>query len=186
MLRRNHLQTVRIAIVLLTPLSAHANHGQITSEPQTDYATVEQVKMLTKIVSIPVAREQCWEEAVTHYQPAPQNHSYTSTIVGGILGAVVGNKFGKGSGRDWATVAGTTLGASIGSDYNNRRVAQGGSNQPSIERRCRVVNENQQEERADGYLVTYNYNGRRYETRTDTHPGDRIAVRINVRPVQGY
>lgn len=33
-----------------------------------------------------------------------------------------------------------------------------------------------------GYNVTYEYAGRRYQTRTDYHPGDRIRVRVDVRP----
>ncbi|MFP6682277.1 MAG: glycine zipper 2TM domain-containing protein, partial [Gammaproteobacteria bacterium] len=105
-------------------------------------------------------------------------------IVGGIIGAVVGNQFGSGSGRDWATVAGTTLGASIGSDYNNRRHYTAGRSYTTNERSCRIVRDHQQEERADGYLVTYTYNGRRYKTRTENHPGDRIKVRLDVTPVE--
>lgn len=33
-----------------------------------------------------------------------------------------------------------------------------------------------------GYQVTYQYAGRTYQTRTDHHPGDRIRVRVDVRP----
>ncbi|MFT4583201.1 MAG: hypothetical protein ACI915_002368 [Gammaproteobacteria bacterium] len=55
--------------------------------------------MLTDIVTIPVTCEQCREEPVTYFQPALQTHSYMPTIVGGIVGAVVGNQFGSGSGR---------------------------------------------------------------------------------------
>ena len=33
-----------------------------------------------------------------------------------------------------------------------------------------------------GYDVTYEYAGRTYQTRTDYHPGDRIRVRVDVRP----
>ena len=147
---------------------------------------VEQVKMLTHIVNVPVSREECWEEPVTYYQPPAHTgaHSYTPTLVGGIIGAVVGNQFGSGSGRDWATVAGTTLGASIGSDYNNRRTCTAGRSYTTNERRCRIVNDHQQEERADGYLVMYTYNGRRYKTRTENYPGDRIKVRLDVTPVE--
>ncbi len=172
--------------VLLVSQQSIANHGAISSQSEYDYAAVEKVKMLTHIVNVPVSREECWEEPVTHYQPPVHTgaHSYTSTIVGGIIGAVVGNQFGSGSGRDLATVAGTTLGASIGNDYNNRRAYTAGRSYTTNERRCRIVNDHQQEERADGYLVTYTYNGRRYNTRTENHPGDRIKVRLDVTAVE--
>ncbi len=173
-------------VVLIVSQQLSANHGAVSNQSEYSYAVVEQVKMLTHIVNVPVSREECWEEPVTHYQPPAHTgaHSYTSTIVGGIIGAVVGNQFGSGSGRDWATVAGTTLGASIGGDYNNRRTYTAGLSYTTNERRCRIVNDHQQEERADGYLVTYTYNGRHYKTRTENHPGDRIKVRLDVTPVE--
>jgi uncharacterized protein YcfJ len=33
-----------------------------------------------------------------------------------------------------------------------------------------------------GYDVTYEYAGRSFRTRTNYHPGDRIRVRVDVRP----
>jgi len=171
--------------LMLVSAPSPANHGKAPGGSDFDYAAVTEVKMRTRIVSVPVSREECWEEPVTHYQPpAAGVRSYTPTILGGIIGAVVGNQFGSGSGQDWATVAGTTLGASIGNDYSNRRVYAAARSYTTIEQRCRVVNDYQQEERADGYWVTYTYNGRQYETQTSHHPGDRIKVRVDVSPVE--
>ena len=36
--------------------------------------------------------------------------------------------------------------------------------------------------RVAGYDVTYEYAGRQFTTRTNYHPGDRIRVRVDVRP----
>lgn len=173
------LPTMLIQSLFLLPVSA------FQAVPEFDYARVEDVKLQTRIVNIPVEREECWEEPVTRYQPPvyPQPHSYTSTIAGGIVGAVVGNQFGSGSGRDWATIAGSALGASIGRDYNARRAYAPARSYTTVEERCRTVTDMQSEERADGYLVTYSYNGRRYQTTTPTHPGDRLKVRVEVSPV---
>jgi len=172
--------------VLLFSQQTTANHGSPTNSPEYDYAIVDQVKMLTRSVNVPVSREECWEESVTHYQPPAYTgvHSYTPTIVGGIIGAVVGNQFGSGSGRDLATVAGTTLGASVGRDYSTRRAYAPGRSYTTNEQRCRIVNDHHQEERSDGYLVSYTYNGRHFETRTQNPPGDRIKVRFDVTPVE--
>lgn len=176
----------RIAALLLlfaspTTFSYQASAGAGST---LEYAAVNDVKLQTRIVQVPVAREECWEEPVTyHAPPVPGYHSYTSTIAGGIAGAVVGHQFGSGSGRDLATVAGTALGASIGRDYEARRRYAPRSVTTTTQQRCRIVNEYQSEERADGYLVSYTYNGRQYQTTTRTHPGDRIQVRVDVSPV---
>jgi uncharacterized protein YcfJ len=172
--------------ILPIALAVTGTHAAPSPAGEFDYAPVERVEMLTRIVNVPVAREECWEEPVTYYHPPsyPVPYSYTPTIVGGIVGAVVGRQFGSGSGRDWATIAGSTLGASIGTDYQNRRIYAAGRGYTTTQQRCRVVNDYQQEELADGYLVTYKYNGREYETRMARHPGDRIKVRIDVSPVE--
>jgi uncharacterized protein YcfJ len=184
---RNRIVRLSLGIAaVLISVPSIANHGGIAGATQFDYAAVDRVELMTRIVNVPVAREECREEPLAYYQPRPYAsvYSYTPTIVGGIVGAVVGNQFGSGSGRDWATVAGTTLGASIGRDYGIRRASRPGHSYTAITRRCRVVNDYQQEERADGYLVTYTYNGRQYQTRVPQHPGDRIRVRVNITPAE--
>ncbi|MGR9090195.1 MAG: glycine zipper 2TM domain-containing protein [Gammaproteobacteria bacterium] len=168
----------------LVTLSADAYQAAAFQDP-FDYAVVDDVKMQTRIINVPVQREACWEEPVTRYQPPTlrQPYSYTSTIAGGIVGAVVGNQFGSGSGREWATIAGSALGASIGRDYNASRAYAPARSYATIEQRCRIVTDLHAEERPDGFLVTYTYNGRRYQTTTPHHPGDRIKVRVDVSPV---
>ena len=37
-------------------------------------------------------------------------------------------------------------------------------------------------DRIDGYRVTYEYAGRRYESVTDYHPGQEMRVRIELAP----
>jgi uncharacterized protein YcfJ len=48
--------------------------------------------------------------------------------------------------------------------------------------RCEVRYDETVEERIDGYRVTYEYNGRRQMTTLPYDPGDRIRVRVDVRP----
>ncbi len=55
----------------------------------------------------------CWREPVGA-------RTYTPEITGAIVGGAIGNQFGRGSGRDVATVAGAVLGGSLGHDYKNR------------------------------------------------------------------
>ena len=51
--------------------------------------------------------------------------------------------------------------------------------------RCQVVNERVTEQVVDGYWVTYQYQGRQHTMQTATHPGDRVRLAVDIRPV-GY
>ena len=46
-----------------------------------------------------------------------------------------------------------------------------------------AVSERFTEERIDGYLVTYQYQGRHYTMQTDVPPGDRVRLAVDVRPM---
>lgn len=118
-----------------------------------------------------------------------------ATVVGGIAGAVLGSKIGGGSGSVAASAIGSMVGGMAGrSVYNNtqrRREPQGvvtvcdpvpangrayqSSNYPSS-------NSYNTRTGVNAYDVTYEYAGRRYTTRTNYHPGERIRVRVDVRP----
>jgi len=60
-------------------------------------------------------QQACWHEPAPYHGP----RSFTPEIVGGLVGAAVGNRFGRGSGRRIATGAGALLGGSIAHDYKN-------------------------------------------------------------------
>lgn len=112
-----------------------------------------------------------------------------ATVIGGIAGAVLGSKVGDGSGRYVGTAVGSMVGGMAGrsiydTSQRNRQVQRG---------RVRVcdpvpVNDGRYggdyygEGRVSGYDVTYEYGGRTYRTRTGYHPGDRMRVRVDVRP----
>ena len=122
-----------------------------------------------------------------------------ATIVGGIAGAVLGSKVGGGTGTYAATAIGSMVGGLAGrqiyessqrrrvegntvtvcddgynnnNGYNSNGYGNNGYDNYSASNDGRVV----------GYDVTYEYNGRQFRTRTNYHPGDRIRVRVDVRP----
>ena len=111
-----------------------------------------------------------------------------ATVIGGIAGAVLGSKVGDGSGRYVGTAVGSMVGGMAGrsiydTSQRNRQVQRG---------QVRVcdpvpVNDGRGDDyygdgRVSGYDVTYEYAGRTYQTRTGYHPGDRMRVRVDVRP----
>jgi len=134
-------------------------------------AEVTDVQPIVRIVRVTTPRRTCWDEQVrqTQYGYGRRPGSYTSTVLGGIIGGVVGNQFGSGSGNVAMTAAGSLLGASIGRD--------------AALRRQEVEETVHEEERHDGYRVTYSYQGRSFVTRMAEDPGSTVRVRVQVDPL---
>lgn len=113
-----------------------------------------------------------------------------ATVVGGIAGAVLGSKVGGGSGTYAASALGSMVGGMAGrSIYDN---TQRQRNRQGVVTVCDPVPANgsyypsnntyNTNNGVNAYDVTYEYGGRRYTTRTNYHPGERIRVRVDVRP----
>ncbi|WDM66514.1 MULTISPECIES: glycine zipper 2TM domain-containing protein [Xanthomonas] len=109
---------------------------------------------------------------------SPNSGRGVASVIGGIAGAVLGSQVGGGNGRLVGTAVGTMAGVAAGrSIYEaNNRTYRGNV---SV---CEPVSYRTSRERVDGYDVTYEYGGRLYHTRSDYNPGDRIRVRVDVRP----
>jgi len=103
-------------------------------------------------------------------------------VVGGIVGGVLGHQIGSGRGNDAATAAGALIGANhaAANSYRSGRVVE----REVIETRCETVRDARYESRLEGYDVTYRYQGRLYQTRTNYDPGKRIRVRVEVTPAR--
>ncbi|MFW5426570.1 MAG: glycine zipper 2TM domain-containing protein [Methylophagaceae bacterium] len=174
--------TLALSLSLSLPLYAGNKHYQSKNQFQ-DTARVTHVESLYKTVRISTPQRECWQEQQRR-SDYNQHKSYTSTIAGSIAGGVVGNQFGGGNGKKIMTVAGALLGGSVGRDYNYNNSPKH-SNYDTVEQ-CRVTERFHEEERSDGYRVTYRYNGQSYTTQMDHHPGKRIPVEVSVRPVSNY
>ena len=145
------------------------------------YAKVIDVQPIVRVVQVTTPRQSCWDEPVTRAQYPRHGRSATPLLLGGILGGVVGNQFGGGSGKDIMTVAGALLGASIGRDAAYRQSAgQPHTTYTTTERRCETETMVHEEERIDGYHVTYRYQGQTFATRMPDDPGERVRIRVRV------
>jgi uncharacterized protein YcfJ len=107
------------------------------------------------------------------------HHSALPTLIGGLLGGVIGHQFGGGSGKKALTVAGALAGASIVSNSAHRQEYR----DRAIRQRCTVTEEVREVESIEGYFVTYRYQGREFTRTTVEHPGSRIRLRVRVNPV---
>jgi uncharacterized protein YcfJ len=130
-------------------------------------ARVIDVDPIYERVRYTVPVEHCWDERVRYSRGSDRTGA---AIVGGALGAVIGNQVG--DGRGVATVAGAIAGAAIGSELaaDGRKIRHGHV------RRCEVRHEERFERRVVAYRVTYELRGRRDVTRLAYNPGRFIEV----------
>jgi uncharacterized protein YcfJ len=169
----------------------HGNRYDRPHAPEYDYARVIDVDPIVRHVRVTVPKRECWTE--TRYEDVqqggydPRRGSAGSMILGGIIGAAIGNQIGRGDGRRAATVAGAVIGSAVGHDAGDRRNARNSGpvyteSRPYQTERCEVRYDESYEDRVEGYRVTYEYAGRRQTTQLPYDPGDRIRVRVDVRP----
>lgn len=155
----------------------------------TDTAKVLKVRPIYETVTITRPERRCWQvdrPARRYYeQPEQGATSYTTPLLGALIGGVIGNQFGRGSGNTAMTAAGALLGASVGNDIRNQDQEQGGYvyAAPPPRRRCETIQRQTSSRELAGYRVTYRYQGHVYHTRMKHRPGDTIQVSVAVTPV---
>lgn len=174
-----------------------ARNGYDNRGADYDYARVLSSQPITRRVRVTEPRRECYEE--TRYGQARYNDggdyrasgerpAAGSMILGGLIGAVIGHQIGRGDGRRAATAAGALIGAAVGHDAAGRNgngyaaASRYDDDRPTTVQHCDVRYDESWEERVEAYLVTYEYNGRRYTTRMNYDPGPRLRVSVAVRP----
>lgn len=143
------------------------------------YAPVVRVYPIKQTEVYREPREKCYRERVE----VPSHPSSAGTIVGGVLGAAIGNKLGHGSSnRKLGTVAGAVVGATVGHGMSQANA------HTHVENRdiCETVYNETMQERVVGYDVEYRYEGKVYRTRMDHDPGNTIRLRVSAYPEDGY
>lgn len=149
-----------------------------------DYAKVISSQPIVNYVTVSTPVRECWEEMQYYTVDRRARGTGGSTLLGAVIGGVIGHQVGSGRGNDAATVAGTLIGAAIGNDAARQRHGDAYSTERHSRpvERCKTTYREHQEERIDGYRVTYRYNGQRYMTEMPYDPGRKIKVRVDIRP----
>ncbi len=184
---RNELLSL-CALALVLPGLAVADHdnGRRFERGKSVYARVVRVEPIIRYVTVRVPYEQCWDEPQRAYS---NRDASGSGLVGAIIGGVIGNQFGSGRGRKVATVLGAVIGGSLAKDAALAKAERYGGNNGRdtyLVRRCETAYEIREEERVDGYNVTYRYKGDTYMTRLPKDPGSRIRLRVRITPIIDY
>ena len=109
-----------------------------------------------------------------------------ATVLGGVVGAVLGSRVGGGSARYATAAVGSMVGGMAGRQVYER------SHRVERDRVVTVCDPvpadgdgyTVDDSRVGAYDVTYEYAGRSYTTRTNHHPGDTIRVRVDVQAAE--
>lgn len=192
----NRLLAVPVAMVLITSAGAASaqSYPRYGATSSSDYARVVRVDPVFDSYSTG-GGQRCYERPTYvgddgYYGSGDYGRSSggteggrtMATIVGGIVGAAVGSQIGGGSARYATSAVGSMVGGMAGRQiYEQSRRERVGS-----VRVCDPVYDGDgyysSDRAVNAYDVTYEYAGRTYTTRTNYHPGDRIRVRVDVRP----
>ncbi|ANF56598.1 glycine zipper 2TM domain-containing protein [Halotalea alkalilenta] len=134
------------------------------------YAEVLSVTPVTRTVETP--RQVCEQVSVNHYKPPADSNNIIGTAAGAVIGGLVGNQFGGGSGRKILTAAGAVGGGYAGNQIQGNM--NRGSTYTTTENRCHTVTESHEEQ--VGFDVVYSYDGQNRTVRTEQDPGKRLPV----------
>ena len=155
-----------IGAVVATAGGAIAMYGGTGPE----YAQVTAVEEITETVNTP--REVCEDVAVTRKAPVKDEHKIAGTAIGAVVGGLLGNQVGGGSGKKIATVAGAAAGGYAGNKVQGNM--QDKDTYTTTEQRCHTVTDTS--ENVVGYNVTYMIGDEEGTVRMDSEPQSRIPV----------
>ncbi len=163
--------------------ASHSTHNSRT--PGEAYAQVISAIPVYETVQRRFPSSHCWVET-ERIRRARIDHRTSPAIVGGVIGGAIGHAIGHGhKNKRLGAAVGTVLGMAIGNDIkqHHRRSAPTKIEYRDVER-CERHDKISTFEQLVGYDVTYQYSGQRYTTHMREHPGDRIRVVVDVRPVE--
>lgn len=176
------MNRLRIAVVAAALVCAAVSAPALAGHEAFERARVVDVQPIREVVRYPVSRRQCWTDEVEERHV--RHEIGGRTLIGAIIGGVVGNQLarpGDRGTRHVATAAGAIIGGAVGNDME-----PGYREQPRWRERrhCRVSDDYREEEHLVGYRVTYRYHGRLYTSDMDHDPGRFVQVRVDVSPAE--
>lgn len=150
------------------------------------YAKVLSVEPIIKEEKVAVPRKECWQEKVVTYEKketGKESWKVGATALGALIGGAIGHQIGDGRGQDVATVAGAAVGGKIGHDVYKKDHKPKVIEHVNYEQRCKTVNDYRTESRTDGYAVTYEYQGKVFNTEMKKAPeSELIPIEVKIAP----
>ncbi len=160
---------VVIGVAVATAGGGIAGYNLLNKGPEV--ADVLKVTEVTKTVSTP--REECHDEVVTRQRPVQDDKRIAGTAIGAVVGGLLGNQVGGGSGKKLATIAGAAAGGYAGNQVQKN--LQEKDTYTETQRVCNTVTDTHQE--VVGFDVEYRLGEQVATVRMDHRPGDTLPVR---------
>ncbi|WP_104201740.1 glycine zipper 2TM domain-containing protein [Billgrantia saliphila] len=148
---------------------------QVPEESGPQFAEIVTVQPVTQSVETP--REVCEDIVVQHQAPAPSRdpHRIAGTAAGAVVGGLLGNQVGGGSGKTLATVAGVIGGGFAGREVQERIEANQTRTYSTTQRQCHTVMD--ASEQTVGYDVTWRHGETTQVARLENRPqGNRVLL----------
>lgn len=134
-------------------------------------APVVSVNQLYKASEVRTPVQNCSQQLVP-YKKGGQNFGI-GNIIGGVVGGLLGNQVGKGRGKTAATAFGAVSGVMLGGRLNQKATTH--YEQKTV---CTTSYNIQHNQIPDGYMVTYEFGGQQYQTKTYYRPSSTIKLRV--------
>ena len=173
----NVINALGLSVLVPAFLAAAFANPAMAEDQYTDSARVLSMTPQTERVNVP--RQDCRTEYQQKNYSNPNQNSIMGAVIGGVAGGLLGNTVGRGSGRIAAAAVGAGVGAIAGDRIANSKNNTLTSRTVPVESCYQVDN---WQTVNTGYFVTYEYNGRTYNTVTSSPPGDYIDVDVIVAP----
>jgi len=164
----NVVNALRVSMLAPACVAAAFATPALADDQYMDAARVLSVTPQTERVNVP--REECRTEYQQQSYSRDSDHSIAGAVIGGV---------GRGSGRVAAAAVGAGVGAIAGDRIANNRNNVVTTRTVPVQSCYQVDN---WQTVTSGYFVTYEYNGRTYNTVTAEHPGRYIDVNVAVAP----
>jgi uncharacterized protein YcfJ len=166
-MNKSMLQGLLIGSTVVVALSGVAGYKMLNPRVYADVLAVNEVNETIK-----TPRQECSQQVVQHQVPVKDEHRVAGTLLGAVVGGLLGNQVGGGDGKKIATVGGAAAGGYAGNQIQENMQAKNVTS--STETHCRTVYDKQQKQ--VGYDVTYRLNNVQNVVRMSYNPGQRILV----------
>jgi uncharacterized protein YcfJ len=176
---------ILIAGMLFVGLALAQDHPAAVPEAtRYGWADVLRVDPVYEASGQAIPYEDCYEEQVIEPASAEVDNGKRTgaTVLGAIIGGIIGNRFGKGDGRKVTTAAGVVAGGVVGNNLAGGQPAH--APKYTTRRHCPGDDVTNASRRVVAYDVEYRYRGEIYTSRMSSDPGDRMRVRVSVTPAE--
>ncbi|MBL4833250.1 MAG: glycine zipper 2TM domain-containing protein [Pseudomonas sp.] len=169
-MNKSMLTGIVLGGVIATAGGAFAGYTVLADKTPT-HADVTKVTAVTETIKTP--RQVCQDVAVTRQKPVQDQNKVLGTVAGAVVGGLLGNQVGGGSGKKIATVAGAAAGGYAGNKTQERM--QANDTYTTTETRCETVYDSS--EKTVGYNVEYSIGDETGRVRMASDPGSKIPLK---------